>query len=338
MPKKLGNGGNGLEEYNSETGRYISDGQPNKYYNNPAENKILNAMGITAPSELKNVSENKILNAMGAGDVNVYYETVKENDVFDVIPKKNRKFVKFIADRVQFLKDWIAKYSKYVTVKKPSVEETFKINTPERISFRKKAVADELARQENASPKNYERKATIVLGLPASGKSFVTKKYLDANKAYEIDSDIFTHIIPEFQADNNNVSAVHKEAGNMSKDMLSKVMEKGGNFVIGKVGGGDPSDTIKMLDNLQANGYTVDIVYGDLPVEKSLERNLMRHLNGEPRLVPPSVAIGAEPKLFSNISTFLNHPAVTGGEIYNNDVPRGEKPKLLKKFIKRKGE
>ena len=40
MPEKLGNGGNSLEEYSSETGQYISDGEPNKYYDNPKEKSL----------------------------------------------------------------------------------------------------------------------------------------------------------------------------------------------------------------------------------------------------------------------------------------------------------
>lgn len=44
MPKKLGNGGNSLEEYSSETGKYISDGEPNKYYDNPKENVKLSSI------------------------------------------------------------------------------------------------------------------------------------------------------------------------------------------------------------------------------------------------------------------------------------------------------
>lgn len=40
MPEKLGNGGNSLENYSSETGQYIADGEPNKYYNNPKEKSL----------------------------------------------------------------------------------------------------------------------------------------------------------------------------------------------------------------------------------------------------------------------------------------------------------
>ena len=39
MPEKMGNGGNGPEEYNPENGQYVADGKENKYHDNPTENK-----------------------------------------------------------------------------------------------------------------------------------------------------------------------------------------------------------------------------------------------------------------------------------------------------------
>lgn len=39
MPEKLGNGGHSLENYDPNTGKYKTDGVPNKYYDNPDEKK-----------------------------------------------------------------------------------------------------------------------------------------------------------------------------------------------------------------------------------------------------------------------------------------------------------
>lgn len=46
MPKKLGNGGEGLEEFNPNDGQYIEDGIPNKSYDNPEEEKAMELMGL----------------------------------------------------------------------------------------------------------------------------------------------------------------------------------------------------------------------------------------------------------------------------------------------------
>lgn len=49
MPKKPGNGGHGPEEYDVNTGKYVADGQPNKYYDNPDENASNKAMSSRIP-------------------------------------------------------------------------------------------------------------------------------------------------------------------------------------------------------------------------------------------------------------------------------------------------
>lgn len=41
MPEKLGNGGHSQEQYDPNTGKYVVDGVPNKYYDNPDESKII---------------------------------------------------------------------------------------------------------------------------------------------------------------------------------------------------------------------------------------------------------------------------------------------------------
>lgn len=341
MPKKIGNGGHSQEEYDENTGKYVADGKPNKYYDNPKENKILSALGLQGKTDsLSKVPENKVLDNLGLGENVVYYNNeLSEDDIFDLIPKDGRIFTKDIKNKTQYALKWKEIYD-LKTDLDPNftpIPPTHLINTPERINFRNKLIKQEIERQLKSSPKKYERKAVLVLGQPASGKSFATRKFLSENGAFEIDGDIFTHLIPEFQKDSRNVSSVHKKAMDMSKEMLSNIMKDGANFVIGKVGGGAYNDLKKLLDNFSDNGYTIEVVFGDIPLEKSLQRNLNRHLQGEPRLVPPTVAINSEMNIFENLSKILNHNAVTGGEIYNNDVPFGKKPELLKKFVKRKG-
>lgn len=52
MPVKLGNGGNGLEDYNPNDGKYVEDGVPNKSYDNPEEDEILKAIEKDFEKEL----------------------------------------------------------------------------------------------------------------------------------------------------------------------------------------------------------------------------------------------------------------------------------------------
>lgn len=81
MPEKLGNGGNSLEKYNPEDGKYIADGKPNKYYDNPEEKKL-------SPNQEKFFSNSKARDENG--NLKIFYHGTRRKDrvgnVFD--PKK----------------------------------------------------------------------------------------------------------------------------------------------------------------------------------------------------------------------------------------------------------
>ena len=213
--------------------------------------------------------------------------------------------------------------------------DTMDINTPERQAFREQAIEDEIAKQKNEGDKNYDRKATIIFGLPASGKTTLAQYLKKQDGSFEIDSDFFTERIPEFINDPRQISAVHREAGYMSKKMMNEIAKQGGNMIIGKVGGGIDSNYLKsFLDILHDNDYEVELVLNDLPLEEGIRRNLKRHREGNPRLVPAMVSIAADRTVFDNIGKLMNHPSVIGGAIYSNDVPKGTPPKFIRKLEK----
>ena len=110
--------------------------------------------------------------------------------------------------------------------------------TPERVAYDDKQVQEEINSQaQKLGQPKYEKKATFVLGLPASGKSFITDKLKQNEGAFEIDADLMKQRIPEFQKDVQMVSAVHEESSWMSKKMQNELVSKGANMIIGKVGG-----------------------------------------------------------------------------------------------------
>lgn len=97
MPEKLGGGGNIQENYDPNTGKYATDGIPNKYYDNPKEN-ILGSLGIE--EELDNAIENAIGPSMMLQE---HKESIKEmcnslpeskyKDVLIDYIKKSRKAI-----------------------------------------------------------------------------------------------------------------------------------------------------------------------------------------------------------------------------------------------------
>lgn len=210
--------------------------------------------------------------------------------------------------------------------------KTSKINTPERQYMRQKWINDEFNEQMNASPKKQEKKATLLLGLPGSGKSTIAEPLMKEMGAFIIDADNFKKRIPEFQKDKRMVSAVHHESVDLADSFRNGLAQQGYNMIIGKVGG-DYESVDYILDDLQKNGYEVDVILNDLPFEEAVDRTIGRFDRGETdRIVPFWTLKVADKNIFNTFDQVLKHPSVKGGKVYSNDVPRGKEPILLKEF------
>lgn len=306
--------------HSDETGKFVSQEGGNDKVS--SENKILSKLGLNPQQERK-------------------HEYIK-GQIQKIVPQTNmdgspRVFINGLPyeqkmSYIQNLRDREKNIVKTIT---DNDKDTFDIKTPEREAFREQSIENEIKKQLNEGEKRYDRKATIILGLPASGKSTLAK-YLKADGgSFEIDSDFFTEIIPEFVENPSRISEVHREAGYMSKKMMNKIAKEGGNMIIGKVGGGyDNKYLISFLDDLQKNGYSIDLVYNDIPLEEGIRRNEERHRKGNPRFVPASVSIIADATAFDNFGKLINHPAVVSGSIYSNDVPMGQSPRFIRKIEK----
>lgn len=285
-------------------------------------------------------SDSKILNALGlnSGEAKTFHFV--KGDIKNSVPQINLDGSKriFISDlNPEERMNYIQNLRKY-DINNPLTDndkDTLDINTPERQAFREQAIEDEINKQLSEGDKKYDRKATIIFGLPASGKTTLAQYLKKQDGSFEIDSDLFTERIPEFQNDPRQISAVHREAGSMSKKMMNEIAKKGGNMIIGKVGGGiDTKYLESFLDDLNENGYEVEIVLNDLPLEEGIRRNLKRHKEGNPRLVPAIVSVMADRTVFDNVAKLMNHPSVVGGSVYSNDVPIGTAPKFIRKLEK----
>lgn len=318
MAQKVGNGGHGLEDYSENTGRYISDGEPNKYYKNPTERRGFYDIKV----------EDIVPKKTFSGEERKFHSTAKWSNT------EKRRFERNLEeqDRAVYGEDFINR-----AIDK-NVPDTLENESTERRIQRRKWVEDEIIAQENARTIKHEHHATIVLGLPGSGKSTIANPILENTGAFEIDSDIFkTNYIPEFREDPTKSVATQHEAAWLANRMKKKIVVSGANLMIGKVGG-NYKQIKYIIKYLKSKGYTIDVVYNDLPLSETLKRNDNRFKSaqekgGVGRYVPRTYVYESAEGVPKTINSLIRHNRdIDGLTIYSNDVAMGEKPKLLKRI------
>lgn len=130
---------------------------------------------------------------------------------------------------------------------------------------------------------NNHKKAVIITGLPASGKSTIAEKIADYYGAAIIDSDYAKRKFPEFSL-SQGASMVHDESALVTfgkssyPDELSVygyMMTMGANMIIPKIG--DNADAIRKMRNVLITfGYDVDLVLVNVDRVISTTRALER--------------------------------------------------------------
>ena len=129
------------------------------------------------------------------------------------------------------------------------------------------------------------RKAVIVIGPPATGKSTFAED-IAAREGYAIiDSDDAKKIMPEF---NNGIgaNATHKFSKIVSSRIAQELIDQGFNVILPKVTGKSDfrqqpdqtklNDLILSIEDLQSKGYKVDVVYPDANINQALVRAVTR--------------------------------------------------------------
>ena len=216
-----------------------------------------------------------------------------------------------IADAEKLTKEFLDKFG-----------ETDQINTPERQRLRKN-IADELY-GEGAKTKN--REVFLIVGQPASGKSTFADSLIAEQGALLVDSDEAKKRLPEFS--NGLLSiAVHSESSNIADNVLARAIENGDNIVMPIVG--KTYDNLKeRVDKFKEAGYTVKLIYIDLPLPKAIER-VKKRFKETGRLIHPAYlqSVGLKPK--QNYDKLKKTKGVDSYEAWSNDVPRGNRPLLI---------
>ena len=140
-----------------------------------------------------------------------------------------------------------------------------------------------------------ERKAVIILGPPAAGKSSIANPIARALGAAIPDPDDVKKVLPEFEGGFGS-AAVHEESSFISSELLYELSVRGDNLVIPKVGLNEQS--IKDLVNgLKANGYSVDLLHMKVDPSENYRRMVRRFIETS-RLIEDSYfkAVGNKPE------------------------------------------
>ena len=198
---------------------------------------------------------------------------------------------------------------------------TADINTPERQELREKVLQEFLsigsarkisdatakrAKYVYDGPLNKNYQMTLVLGLPASGKSTL---YTDPNSeetgAFILDCDVIKALLPEYQESYGAAGdAVHWESFNIMDKAMESFLTgemKGTNVILPIVAPDFDELTSKYIKPFEAAGYEVRAVYIDVPENVSFARNVARQLDSG-RVFRSAVALsfGKKPKKVYN--------------------------------------
>lgn len=203
------------------------------------------------------------------------------------------------------------------------IKSTHLINTPERVALRERVIKD----LYGTGAKKKERKAYLIMGLPASGKSMVSDPIVEAQGAFLVDPDLAKEKLPEFDG-GKNAGAVHEESGDISGEVFKTAVSNGDNIVFPLVGKG--LDKLRNINKLlKQQGYSTHLVMMDINPETAAKRAIAR-FEHTGRFVDPAYVlneVGMKPS--NNYDILKKEGEFDDFAKYSNDVPKGEKPRRM---------
>lgn len=213
--------------------------------------------------------------------------------------------------------------------------KTSEISSPERESVRANVLANLLAKgsfdgEDYSGPIRQDRKAFIVIGPPAAGKSSVFADPLSrSNQARVIDSDMAKALLPEF--DNGyGASRVHEESSDIAERLYVSTVSRGDNLVYPLVGS-NTEKIRRIINELKEKGYTVGLYFNELPVDKAARRAIKRFMDTG-RLVDTDYVLSVGDKPKQTYLTLKEEGIADEYEWRNNDVEYGQQPILIERY------
>lgn len=202
-------------------------------------------------------------------------------------------------------------------------ESTHLIKTPERERMRAR-IAGEVY---GSGARLRERRAYIVLGPPASGKSKLFAEPLAAlHGALLVDADVVKEHLPEFEG-GLLASVVHQESSDIADDVLARAARNGENLVLPLVGK-NPKRVADIAIALRFVDYSVYVVLNDIPLDVAAERAVKR-FQQTGRFVDPEYVYGIGSNPMDTYARLKLEGLVEHYDHYSNDVAQGSPPVLI---------
>lgn len=283
MAEKKGAGGR-PQEYNEENGRYGSDGGAKEYRQNTSYAEILDRDRKKGKKQAFALSDRESI---------ATYKKITEGGGYSIEELESLPVFSRIQEEIE--------KSKYRNAKRLGMPDeyegkTFRIKTPEREASRKKWVSDFLSghgvETRPKTPLRQGYKLTVIVGLPAAGKSTTIANPLSEEQgAFILDSDEMKKLIDGFDG-GKNADGVHEESKMLLERAIKAFTEgemKGTNIVFPIIGD-EPDSTMEKLRPFINAGYDVEIAYKQADTRESMNRVVSRAIKTG-RFIPQEVVI-----------------------------------------------
>jgi len=215
-------------------------------------------------------------------------------------------------------------------LRKQIVQELFETNLPDNDDHVKLG-------KGGAIPEKIKKTkdACILIGLPASGKSTIARRFAVEYGAIILDSDFAKRKLPEFPNYPWGASIVHEESTNIIfgededgfESLFSRAIEEELNLIIPKIGAA-PEDIVEFAELLNNLKYKVHLTLVYLPKEKATLRALKRFKDTD-RYVPLSLIFDVyseNPALTYFLLRDKRTKLFSSFGVINTDVPIGIDP------------
>lgn len=172
-----------------------------------------------------------------------------------------------------------------------------------------------------------ERRAYLVLGPPASGKSKLFAEPLAQQRgALLVDADVVKEYLPEYDA-GRLASVVHQESSDIADTVVARAARNGENLVLPLIGK-NPERIVDLATALRLADYRVYVVLCELPLRAAAQRAVRRfELTG--RFVDPDYVLQIGDGPATTYARLKAEGLVESYERYSSDVPQGSPPVLV---------